>query len=31
MDERDASAGNRLDIEGILNGLYASEINASIS
>jgi hypothetical protein len=31
MDERDASAGNRLDIEGSLNGLYASEINASIS
>jgi hypothetical protein len=31
MDERDASAGNRLDIEGILNGLYESEINASIS
>ena len=31
MDERDASAGNRLDIETILDDLYASEINASIS
>jgi hypothetical protein len=31
MDERDASAGNRLDIEAILHDLYASEINASIS
>jgi hypothetical protein len=31
MDERDASAGNRLGIEAILNDLYASQINASIS
>jgi hypothetical protein len=31
MDEQDANAGNRLDIECILNDLYASEINASIS
>jgi hypothetical protein len=31
MDKGDASAGNRLDIEAILDDLYASEINASIS
>jgi hypothetical protein len=31
MDERDASAGNRLDVEAILDDLYASEVNASIS
>ena len=29
MDGRDASAGSRLDIDEILNDLYASEINAS--
>jgi hypothetical protein len=31
MDGRDARAGSRLDIDEILNDLYASEINASIS
>jgi hypothetical protein len=31
MDGRDARAGSRLDIDEILNDLYASEINAPIS
>ena len=31
MDRQDTNAGNRLDIEAVINDLYASEINASIS
>jgi hypothetical protein len=31
MDGQDTNTGNRLDIEAVINDVYASEINASIS
>ena len=31
MDRQDTNVSNRIDIEAVINDLYASEINASIS